>query len=357
VAVSLEQKEAELQQQETTQRRGFGFITAGEIVREAKPPDYLIPGFLERDSLAQLVGKPRCGKSLQALDWCACVATGSAWNGKPIQAQPAVYICGEGRNGIARRLKAWEIEHRTELKDAPLFISTSAAHLLNQETAAEVFHCIKETSETPPGLIVIDTLARNFGGNENSTEDMSALIKNMDDFLREPFGACVMIVHHTGHAARDTGRGSSAMIGAIDASYHMRQNAPGLVTLSPVKIKDGELPADVLQEIKAIEMPGFDHFGNQYTAPVLVDDSGTAKPTEAAKLGTNQQKALRALRVLTKAIKQDAEPGEPIRVEISTWREQCKSSGIDRHRWKETSNSLMSNGLVRIEGIYVYTSE
>ena len=104
-------------------------------------------------------------------------------------------------------------------------------------------------------------------------------------------------------------------------------------------------------------MPGCDHYGNAYTAPVLVDDSGTAKPTEAAKLGTNQQKALRALRVLTKTITQDAEPGEPIRVEISTWREQCKSSGIDRHRWKETSNSLMSHGLVRIEGIYVYTSE
>ena len=103
MSANLEQLADEMEQKE--RRRGFGLVTAGEIVQEARPPDYLIPGFLERNSLAQLVGKAGCGKSLQALDWCCCVATGSAWNGKPIQQQPAIYICGEGRNGIARRLK------------------------------------------------------------------------------------------------------------------------------------------------------------------------------------------------------------------------------------------------------------
>jgi len=345
---------ADIQPIEEPLNRGFGFITAGEMVLESRPPDYLIPGFLERNSLSQLVGKPGCGKSLQTLDWCCCVATGSAWNGKPIEAQPAVYICGEGRNGIARRLKAWEIEHRTELKDAPLFISTSAAHLLHQETAAEVFQCIKEASAEPPGLIAVDTLARNFGGNENSTEDMSALIRNLDDFLREPFGACVMIVHHTGHAARDTGRGSTAMIGAIDASYHMQKNASGLVTLTPVKIKDGELPADVLQTVKAIEMPGFDHYGNPYTAPVLTRQGDKNQPhTTTHALGGNQQKALTLLRSLTQEVEQEAQPGEPARVTVAKWRNVCDQMNLDRHRWKEVSNSLMSRNLILIEGGYV----
>ena len=59
----------------------------------------------------------------------------------------------------------------------------------------------------PPQMIVIDTLARNFGaGNENSTEDMNRFVASIDRYLREEFGSAIVLVHHTGHDAASRAR-------------------------------------------------------------------------------------------------------------------------------------------------------
>jgi len=254
---------------------------------------------------------------------------------------------------MRRRIKAWQIEHGVDLEGIPFAMSSQAAHLADSEVALDVFQQIENEFKREPEFIVIDTLARNYGGNENSTEDMSAFIKNVDELLRIPFGACVLILHHTGHADRDTGRGSTVLIGGIDNSFKVALDANKQVTLKVVKLRDGEYPAEVIREIKSIEMDGFDKFGNPFTAPVLIPSTGAPKPMESS-LGINQQKALRALRVLHKNADQHAELGETIRIKVSNWRSQCSDVGIDRKRWKETSNSLMSNRLIRMEGDYVY---
>jgi hypothetical protein len=335
---------------ESTRRR-FDLVPAGELVRNVKAPDWLIPGYLEHDTCTQLVGKPACGKSLQVLDWCCCVATGTPWHGKPIKQQPAIYICGEGHNGISRRLKAWEIEHGQTLEEKPLFVSTMATRLLDDEAALEVFQIIENCTDELPGLIVIDTLARNLGGNENSTEDMSRFIEHVDTFLRLPFKACVLIVHHTGHADRDTGRGSTAVIGGVDCNYHMVKNPAGFIALHNVKMKDGETPADVLQTIKAIEMPGCDDFGNPFTGPVLIPADYMQTP-HAAPLGANQKKALTLLEALSQEYGADAEPGENIWIPIDRWRKECAEVGVDRRRWHEASKALADRGLIEMEELH-----
>lgn len=337
--------------------RGFHFIGMNDLLMEIQPPDWLLSGYLEKDTVAQLVGKPNAGKSLLALDWALCIATGTPWNSIKVDATPVCYINGEGHAGMRRRIKAWQIEHGIDLEGIPFAMSSQAAHLSDSETALDVFEQIEHGFEQKPGLIIVDTLARNFGGNENSTEDMSAFIKNVDELLRIPFGACVLILHHTGHADRDTGRGSTVLIGGIDNSFKVTLDANKRVTLKVVKLRDGEYPAEVIREIKAIEMDGLDKFGNPFTAPVLIPATRTDKPVLESSLGINQQKALRALRVLTRHAEQHAELGETIRIKISDWRSKCSDAGIARNRWKESSNSLMSNELVRIEGDYVYLCE
>jgi hypothetical protein len=339
------------------QLRSFHFIGMDDLLKEIKPPDWLLAGYLEKNTTAQMVGKPNAGKSLQALDWGLHVATGTAWHGIPVDTSPVCYICGEGHSGMRRRMKAWQIEHGISLEEKPFAMSSQAAHLCDPEVALNVFEQIENGFEEKPGLIIVDTLARNFGGNENSTENMSAFIKNVDELLRIPFDACVLILHHTGHADRDTGRGSTALIGGIDNSFKVTIDTSKRTTLKAVKLRDGEYPAEVMQDIKAIEMDGFDKFGNPFTAPVLVRASGAPLHVVESALGANQQKALRALRLLIKQAEPELEIGEPIRITVSQWREQCRSSGIDRKRWKETSNSLMSHKLIRMDGDYVYLCE
>jgi hypothetical protein len=339
------------------EKRSFHFIGINDLLKEIQPPDWLLSGYLEKDTVAQMVGKPNAGKSLLALDWALCIASGTPWNGIHVDTAPVCYINGEGHAGMRRRIKAWQIEHGIDLEGIPFAMSSQAAHLADSEAAGDVFEQIEHGFEQKPGLIIVDTLARNYGADENSSADMARFLGNVDELLRIPFGACVLILHHSGHADRDTGRGSTVLIGGIDNSFKVTLDASKQVTLKVVKLRDGEYPAEVTQDIKAIEMDGLDKFGNPFTAPVLIPATSTSKPIMESSLGINQQKSLRALRLLIKQAESDSEDGEIIGIKISAWREQCRSSGIDRKRWKETSNSLMSKRLIRMEGDYVYLCE
>jgi RecA-family ATPase len=68
-------------------------------------------------------------------------------------------------------------------------------------------------------MIIIDTLARNMGGDENSTQDMNAFIQHLDTYLRQPWKCCVLVVHHRRGMDKDRSRGSTALKGALDAEY------------------------------------------------------------------------------------------------------------------------------------------
>ena len=67
-----------------------------------------------------------------------------------------------------------------------------------------------------PVLIIIDTLARTFGGgDENKQNDMNAYVSAVDR-LKKATGAHVMIVHHSGVHENARERGSNVLRGAAD---------------------------------------------------------------------------------------------------------------------------------------------
>jgi hypothetical protein len=89
-----------------------------------------------------------------------------------------------------------------------------------------------------PGLIVLDTLARCYGGgDENSTKDMNTFVTNCD-LLRESFpDTTILVVHHTGKDTARGLRGSSAFNGALDIAFEM--NRPHL-DLPPAFLKNAK---------------------------------------------------------------------------------------------------------------------
>ncbi len=83
-----------------------------------------------------------------------------------------------------------------------MFISKQPAQFMDENHAKIVSEAIRNLSiaHGKPALIVIDTLARNFGGgDENKTQDMNKFIFSIDMYIRLPFSCCVLIVYHTGH--------------------------------------------------------------------------------------------------------------------------------------------------------------
>src|SRR5690606_10975405 len=131
---------------------------------------------------------------------------------------------GEGHNGLARRFKAWERVHGVSLQGAPIYKSHRAAQLYDQKSALDVAEAVKAVADKEgqtPRLIIIDTVARNMGGDGNSTQDMNLFIEHLDALLRHPYKAAVLCVHHSGKASPGQARGSTALRGALDAEYQV----------------------------------------------------------------------------------------------------------------------------------------
>jgi len=264
----------------------FKLIPASAIVAAIKPTNWLIKDWVEHDCLMALFGPPKSYKSFLAFDWGCSIATDTSWCNHPIK-KPGlvVYIAGEGHNGLGRRLKAWCQHHGIAPDNLKMVISSrpaqiSDAHyiqIIQDETEAAIKHF-----DAPPVLFIIDTLARNFGaGDENVTSDMNTIVQHLDD-IRRPYGASMLVVHHSGLANTDRERGSSALSGALDAKFKLSRK-PGLqtVTLQPQFMKDAMIPAPMDFDIKLVTLDGIvDDEGGAVSSVVLESRSG---PSQAEK--------------------------------------------------------------------------
>ena len=316
----------------------FEFVSVGSLVARVKQIDWLVEGYVESDSLALIYGEPGHGKSFLAIDVACSVATGTEWHGHAVKRGAVFYIAGEGHNGLARRFQAWSEARGVSLADAPLFVSTRSAALTESASARTVSTTVRElaasTGETP-GLIVVDTLARNFGGgDENSTADMGVFVAHLDE-LRRLWKATVVVVHHAGKDARRRSRGSTALPGAMDAEYEVAKSGDDVISLLPHKMKEAENPAPMAFRLQKVESSDFEGQPVHGAALALAD----CKPASKAARGKHQLEMLRVLQ-------QMEDEGEQVRVDA--WESRVKASNIPRQRVHDGKKALLAQGLIQL---------
>ena len=265
----------------------FEFVPAGDLVREPQPVEYLVDDLIEHPSLLMVFGAPSAGKSFVAISMAACVATGHQWLGRDVRQGTVFYLAGEGHAGLSRRLRAFEIESGVSLEGAPLFISKLPAMLMDSENALTVERAIKALSDKhgPPVLIVIDTLARNMGsGDESSNADIGTFVAHIDG-MRHRLGCTIEIVHHSGHFETDRARGASALPAAMDSSFQMEDKG-GMRYLSQKKAKESELAAPISLKLKEVPIGWKDAKGREIRSAVIVQAVGQeAAPKSKALTG------------------------------------------------------------------------
>lgn len=247
-------------------------LAFGELLKGVGPRDWSIKGMFARGETTVLFGDPASKKSFMALDMGLCIATGKAWHGHQVKRQGAVvYIAGEGFKGIGARLKAWAIKYQIH-DNVPFFASDRAVQMMDDASVEEMRAVIREEIEAtgvPPELVIIDTLARNFGaGDENSSADMSRFITMLDDIKRE-FDCGALVVHHTGHGDKGRARGSSSLKAGVDNEYSLSVVAGGQLKLTCPKIKDAQKPDDHLFSYEVVPLGVWDEDGRQETSLVL----------------------------------------------------------------------------------------
>lgn len=202
-------------------------LLRGLDITRLPPLDPLIDGFLDRDSLALIYGRPKSGKTFVMLDLALSVATGTWWHGQRTTAGPVLYVMAEGARGAASRLQAWMTHHGLHSDPQQLIVAPLAVNLLDYADTADL---IDVAAETQPVLVIIDTLNRCMPGTDEGSADMGRAISAMDR-IRQATGACIAAVHHSGKDATRGARGHSSLLGAVDTELEVLNAGDGIVTL------------------------------------------------------------------------------------------------------------------------------
>ena len=334
-----------------------------------RPPavDWLIKGYLVRDTTAQLFGDPGSAKSFIALDMALSIATGKTWYGRKTQSGPVFYIAGEGLQGLQRRKEAWFRYHEVTDRSAPFWLSKGATALSDPSQLAALIADIDAAiaDSGSPVLITIDTLARNFGGgDENTTKDMTAFIAALD-ILRERYRCCILLIHHTGHVEKSRARGSIALLGSLDAEYRIEKTDLAVQMVS-TRQKDNDDPPNLAWTLTRYDLPWADEDGQPLNSAVLVPSDAVPAARSAAKSGNEvlrgqHKQALDALRELYERQRQNlaAAGHDPkmARVSSADWYEAMQKIVSDKSYRLKLRNTLVDRGYVFFEGSYVYLCE
>jgi RecA-family ATPase len=270
--------------------RLFTLTRYGEI--ERRPVDWLLQGYLARNTLAGLIAPPGACKSFLAVDWACRVATGTPWHGRPVKRGAVFYLAGEGQQGLAKRIEGWEIANGVSVKDAPLYISSGIPFLCEAANVQITVGLLEEVADRvylecglEPALIVIDTVARAMNGaNENTAEDMGRFIA-AKDALRQHWGATVLSVHHTGHNpdAQRRGRGSSNYGANLDSDFYLDSKGDTVLLTAGDKAKDWTTPPPVALVRQVVHTTVIGEDGGPETTLVLRDNAGAILATDKTK--------------------------------------------------------------------------
>ena len=238
--------------------------TADEIMESMTKPDWLVDRCIERATVTSLFGAPKSGKSFIAIAMACSIAIGKDFYGFDTKKSAVLYLAGEGHTAVARRIKSYEQFYRRSLEKAPLLISNRGSRIGDDAEFAMLQEVCRdiEREHGKLGMIIVDTLARNYGLNENSTEDMNKFIQRIDE-LKEEFQASMVIVHHTGHSSGGRARGSSVLPAAIDYEFRVERDKNSdekamLVTLKQTLVKDGTPIDDLYFQFQELMLLGYD---------------------------------------------------------------------------------------------------
>jgi putative DNA primase/helicase len=196
-------------------------IAAGEHIRrfdeipdvrtmEIEPIEFLVDGMISRNTITLWTGTDGTAKTFLIQKLAIAIATGNPFLGRRCQASDVLYLDYENPSFAVRdrldlmagdcptpRLKTWG----TWLKNQPPQIGNELLLTIAKETRP---------------LIIVDPFRYSHGAEENDSTEMMAVMQQLRFCAAS--GGAVIVVHHPAKSEGSTGRGSSAIRGAVDCA-------------------------------------------------------------------------------------------------------------------------------------------
>jgi hypothetical protein len=350
----------------------YGALWLYELANASTKMAWVVKGVVPAHSFGGMVGEPSCGKSFLALDLAfttGVLARSEAdWFGHKCFHGGVVYLAAEGQQGFIKRVKALLNRHEIDPDPTlPFVLLPTAVDLRSPEgDTAGLLVEIKAHAErmsAPLSLIFVDTLNRAMGGgDENSSEDMGAFIRNCDK-LREATGASVVVVHHL-NASGTRERGHTSFKGALDFMLTVERGDMGK-SWRITKQKDGEDGEQFAFALQSVVV-GVDDDGDDITSCIVQPSEKEVAQRTSRKLSTTASLAYRLLVDCTN----DHGRGVPIEglrtqcgVKIEEFRDYCKRNNFTPpdgppnsfyHKFSRAMDSLREANRIGVSGDWVW---
>jgi hypothetical protein len=276
-------------QKESSGRPERPLVLHLEEMENLPPPEWLVHGLFPAGGLIVPYGPPKGGKTFIVLSLCLHVAAGMDWFGRAVRGGGVIYIAGEGIGGLGVRTRAMR-QHYGIPVNIPFWIVRRAFNLTTGTAAADLVKLIRSTVlDEPIAMVVIDTLARAMpGAEENSARDVGLVIAACAE-VQDALQCAVVPIHHQGKEESRGMRGTTAIKGAVDASFKIVKSGDQ-VTMTNEDQKEAETAPEIMFTMLKVAV------GLSRTALVPVVDRAADNHEQQRQEPTGQ--ALTALRVL-----------------------------------------------------------
>jgi hypothetical protein len=200
-------------------RAGESRFKTLDLTQEPPMPTWAIDEFICQGDIHLIIGEPGIGKSWLTMGMSLALAKGAKeFLGYPISAPGKVLYFDEENpeDLIFHRFLKLGLNH--QIAENIRFINNQGLRLDHDPTPL-----LDEALDFEPSLIVLDSLTRFHGLDENSAGQMAELFNTGIKPLARETGAAVVLIHHTSKTDSSSGfkrsRGSGDITASVDAGY------------------------------------------------------------------------------------------------------------------------------------------
>lgn len=201
--------------------------------KQLKPMQWVYGSFLQRGTVASLIGAAGQGKSMISIGMGLCLAFGKNFYSEKVHRKSKVWFFNgeDSKDNIQRRIHAFCKKHEIDPKnlDGQLYINSgleSGLKLAWTETGSkilenenEIQNIISQLKEKEIDVAIFDPFISFHKLNENDNNAIDLVVKMFAKVAVEA-NCAILLVHHSGKAKGEAigsegARGASSFIGAV----------------------------------------------------------------------------------------------------------------------------------------------
>lgn len=194
-------------------------LSAAAFIAGFVAPDFIVDGLLQRGYLYALTGRTGEGKTACALSLAVALASGQAFGGRETERGRVVFLAGENPDDVRARFIMTCEYFGVDLRTVDVHF---VAGVFDIQTSLEILRA-KVEAIGGAALIIVDTLAAYFGGDdENSNVQLGDFARQLRALCGLPGRPAVVANAHPIKSARGKSdllpRGGGAFLAEVDGN-------------------------------------------------------------------------------------------------------------------------------------------